>query len=245
MDDRHRADDHLDDGAGQSGVMGVLKRAVAGSTIFMTEYNAEGTRAPSPSRRSCPARSARSRWVRARVPREPSRLPRRHRRRHPLHRVPEEARRGIFSGNGFILQRLAGSGVAWIGLSGELVEYQLQPGETIHVHPGHVGIFDAAVTFDIEVVHGIKNMLFGADSIFLVKMTRTGAGLAPDAAAAQPRPRARALPRARGRPEGGVDAPTRSSAACSGTRRLTQRRARRVNCRQCARSMSAARPSWP
>ena len=52
--------------------------------------------------------------------------------------------------------------MAWIELSGELVEYHLAAGETIHVHPGHVGIFDASVTFDIEIVHGIKNMLFGA-----------------------------------------------------------------------------------
>jgi uncharacterized protein (AIM24 family) len=81
---------------------------------------------------------------------------------------------GVFSGNGFLLQRLAGEGVAWIELSGELIEMRLAPGETIHVHPGHVGIFDASVNFDIEMVHGVKNMLFGADSIFLVKMTGPG-----------------------------------------------------------------------
>jgi uncharacterized protein (AIM24 family) len=81
---------------------------------------------------------------------------------------------GVFSGNGFVLQRLAGQGVAWIELSGELMEYHLAPGETIHVHPGHIGIFDASVTFDIEIVKGVKNMLFGADSIFLVRMTGPG-----------------------------------------------------------------------
>jgi uncharacterized protein (AIM24 family) len=42
------------------------------------------------------------------------------------------------------------------------------------VHPGHVGIFDASVNFDIQMVKGIKNMLFGADSIFLVRMTGPG-----------------------------------------------------------------------
>jgi uncharacterized protein (AIM24 family) len=162
-------------GAGQSGVMGVLKRAVAGSTIFMTEYHTEGavgtvafaTKLPGEIR---PVAVGQGREYMV--------------SRHGFLAGTDgitlnvgfqrKLGAGVFSGNGFLLQRLAGQGVAWIELSGQMIEYQLAPGETIHVHPGHVGIFDASVTFDIEVVHGIKNMLFGADSIFLVKMTGPG-----------------------------------------------------------------------
>jgi uncharacterized protein (TIGR00266 family) len=162
-------------GAGQSGVMGVLKRAVAGGTIFMTEYNAEGgpgtvdfaTKMPGEIR---PVAIGPGREYMV--------------SRHGFLAGTENVKlaigfqqklgAGVFSGNGFILQRLSGQGVAWIGLSGELIEYRLQPGETIHVHPGHIGIFDATVAFDIQMVKGIKNMLFGADSIFLVRMTGPG-----------------------------------------------------------------------
>lgn len=162
-------------GAGQSGVMGVLKRAVAGGTIFMTEYRAEGQKGTVSFATKMPGEI---RPVAVGAGREYMVS------RHGFLAGTEDVTlalafqkklgAGVFSGNGFVLQRLAGQGVAWIELSGELMEYHLQPGETIHVHPGHIGIFDASVTFDIEIVKGVKNMLFGADSIFLVRMTGPG-----------------------------------------------------------------------
>jgi uncharacterized protein (TIGR00266 family) len=162
-------------GAGQSGVMGVLKRAVAGSTIFMTEYHAEGQQGTVAFAIKLPGEI---RPVAVGNGREY--LVSRHGflagTEHVTLAIAFQRKlgAGVFSGNGFILQRLAGEGVAWIELSGELVEYRLAAGETIHVHPGHVAFFDASVTFDIELVKGIKNMLFGADSLFLVKMTGPG-----------------------------------------------------------------------
>ena len=78
---------------------------------------------------------------------------------------------GFFGGEGFILQRVSGTGAAWIELDGEVIEYDLPPGEVLKVHPGHVGLFDASVSFEIERVKGIKNMLFGADALFLAKLT--------------------------------------------------------------------------
>jgi uncharacterized protein (AIM24 family) len=81
---------------------------------------------------------------------------------------------GVFSGNGFILQRIAGAGTAWIELSGELVTYELGAGESILVHPGHIGLFEAKVSLDIQMVKGIKNMFFGAEALFLAKLTGPG-----------------------------------------------------------------------
>jgi uncharacterized protein (AIM24 family) len=72
-------------------------------------------------------------------------------------------------------RRVAGQGTAWLELSGELVVKNLAPGETLRVHPGHVGAFQASVAFQITMVPGIKNMIFGGDGIFLAEMMGPGA----------------------------------------------------------------------
>jgi uncharacterized protein (AIM24 family) len=81
---------------------------------------------------------------------------------------------GIFGGSGFLLQRIAGYGTAWLELSGELVMKNLAPGEVLLVHPGHVGAFQATMGFQITMVPGIKNMIFGGDGIFLAVLTGPG-----------------------------------------------------------------------
>ena len=63
---------------------------------------------------------------------------------------------GIFGGEGFILQKLEGSATAWVSLSGEMVSIDLNPGESIRVHPGHVGIFQERVRFEITTIKGIR-----------------------------------------------------------------------------------------
>jgi uncharacterized protein (AIM24 family) len=81
---------------------------------------------------------------------------------------------GIFGGDGFILQKLAGNATAWIELDGELVVKTLNAGESILVHPGHVGMFTAGMGFNITTVPGIANKFFGGDGIFLALMTGPG-----------------------------------------------------------------------
>jgi uncharacterized protein (AIM24 family) len=81
---------------------------------------------------------------------------------------------GIFGGDGFLLQKLSGVGTAWLELSGEVVVKDLQPGETLRVHPGHVGAFQGSVSFQITRVPGIKNLIFGGDGIFLAALTGPG-----------------------------------------------------------------------
>jgi uncharacterized protein (AIM24 family) len=72
------------------------------------------------------------------------------------------------------MQRVQGQGLWWCELQGEIVEKDLQPGETIRVHPGHVGMLDASVQFSITTVPGIRNVLFGGDGLFLVQLTGPG-----------------------------------------------------------------------
>ncbi|MCM6773663.1 TIGR00266 family protein [Nocardia sp. CDC159] len=81
---------------------------------------------------------------------------------------------GIFGGAGFTLQKVTGAGYAWVELSGEVVHYDLAPGETLRVHPGHIGMFEARVDFDITLMRGIRNILFGGDGLFLATLTGPG-----------------------------------------------------------------------
>ena len=81
---------------------------------------------------------------------------------------------GIFGGDGFILQKLGGHGQAFVELDGEVVPYDLAAGETLRVHPGHVGMFEHSVSFDITRIGGVRNMLFGGDGIFLAALTGPG-----------------------------------------------------------------------
>jgi len=63
---------------------------------------------------------------------------------------------GLFGGDGFVLQSITGNGRAWIELSGEVVLYDLPPGRTLRVHPGHVGLFQESVRFDITMIKGVE-----------------------------------------------------------------------------------------
>ena len=62
-------------------------------------------------------------------------------------------------------KKISGQGIAWLELSGEVIIKDLAPGETLRVHPGHVGAFQTSVAFQIQRVPGIKNMVFGGDSV--------------------------------------------------------------------------------
>lgn len=160
---------------GGGGLFGVLKRVAGGGSIFMTEYRAY----------QYPGEVAFATKV-------------------PGHIVPVEVQpgqefmvhrhgflcatpqvsisvgfqqslgAGIFGGDGFLLQRIGGSGMAWLELSGELIMKDLAPGEILRVHPGHVGAFQASVAFQITMVPGIKNMIFGGDGIFLAVLQGPG-----------------------------------------------------------------------
>jgi uncharacterized protein (TIGR00266 family) len=81
---------------------------------------------------------------------------------------------GFFGGAGFILQRVTGPGVVFLDLSGEVVERRLAPGERLFVHAGHVGVHEPTVAFDIQLVPGFRNILFGGEGLFLASLTGPG-----------------------------------------------------------------------
>ncbi|NBC86703.1 MAG: TIGR00266 family protein [Bacteroidetes bacterium] len=81
---------------------------------------------------------------------------------------------GLFGGEGFILQRLTGSGWAFVHAGGTIVERKLEPGQTLRVDTGCVAAFSGTVDYDINFVGGFKNALFGGEGVFLAKLTGPG-----------------------------------------------------------------------
>jgi uncharacterized protein (AIM24 family) len=162
--------------ASSRGVGGLLSRVIGGGTLFMTEYTtALGTEGTLAFATKMPGQIL------------PVTVDAAH--QYLIHRqgfmcatpgvqptmaFQRSLGAGMFGGNGFILQRLTGEGQAWIELSGEIVTYELAAGEVLQVHPGHVGMLDANVGFDITLVPGIKNLIFGGDGIFLAVLTGPG-----------------------------------------------------------------------
>jgi uncharacterized protein (TIGR00266 family) len=81
---------------------------------------------------------------------------------------------GLVGGEGFVLQKLTGPGMVFAELDGDAIEYHLAAGQVMSVEPGHVAMFEASVTFDITMVKGITNMLFGGEGLFLATLTGPG-----------------------------------------------------------------------
>ena len=81
---------------------------------------------------------------------------------------------GIFGGEGFIMQRLSGYGTAFIEIDGELMEYELKPGQQIVVDSGYVAGFEPSVRMDVQAISGAKNVLFGGEGLFNTVLTGPG-----------------------------------------------------------------------
>lgn len=81
---------------------------------------------------------------------------------------------GLFGGEGFILEKLSGNGTAFLEVDGDVVEKELKPGEVIKVDTGNVVAFQNGMSYDVEMVQGFKNVLFGGEGLFLTKITGPG-----------------------------------------------------------------------
>lgn len=81
---------------------------------------------------------------------------------------------GFFGGEGFIMQKLSGRGMAFVEIDGDLVEYDLAPGQQIVVDTGNVAGYESTVTMDIRQVPGLKNKLMGGEGLFNTYLTGPG-----------------------------------------------------------------------
>lgn len=82
--------------------------------------------------------------------------------------------RGLFGGEGFIMQKLEGDGMAFVHAGGTLARRELQVGETLRVDTGCIVGFTQDVDYDIEFVGGIKNTIFGGEGLFFAKLQGPG-----------------------------------------------------------------------
>jgi uncharacterized protein (TIGR00266 family) len=81
---------------------------------------------------------------------------------------------GLFGGEGFILQRLTGDGMAFVHAGGTIIERDLAQGESLRVDTGCLVAFTPSVTYDIQFVGGFKNALFGGEGLFLAHLSGPG-----------------------------------------------------------------------
>jgi uncharacterized protein (TIGR00266 family) len=160
---------------GSGGMLGALKRVAGGGSLFLTEYQAKGGEGLVAFAAKVPGHI-----VPVEIDSGQGFLVHRH---GWLCGTPgvsagvglqHSFRGGLWGGDGFVLQRLHGKGTAWVELSGELTQYNLDKGQTMLVHPGHVGMFEDSVNFKITRVPGIANKIFGSDGYHLVALTGPG-----------------------------------------------------------------------
>jgi len=81
---------------------------------------------------------------------------------------------GIFGGEGFIMERIEGDGMAFVHAGGYVLEKELRPGEILKVDTGCVVAYTSGVDFDIEFVRGIRNWMFGGEGLFFAILRGPG-----------------------------------------------------------------------
>ena len=81
---------------------------------------------------------------------------------------------GFFGGEGFLMQRFSGNGLVFLEIDGSAVEYDLQPGQRMVVDTGYTVMMDESVNLDVEMVKGVKNVLFGGEGLFNTTLTGPG-----------------------------------------------------------------------
>ena len=86
----------------------------------------------------------------------------------------KKAAAGFFGGEGFVLQKISGQGVAFAEFDGHTVEYDLAAGQKIVVDSGHLAAMEATCSMDIQTVPGIKNALLGGEGLFNTVITGPG-----------------------------------------------------------------------
>ncbi len=81
---------------------------------------------------------------------------------------------GLFGGEGFIMQKLEGDGMAFVHAGGTIVERELMPGDMLRVDTGCLVAFTQTIDYNIEMVRGVRNALFGGEGLFLATLKGPG-----------------------------------------------------------------------
>jgi uncharacterized protein (TIGR00266 family) len=88
--------------------------------------------------------------------------------------IPNGLKAGLFGGDGFIMQRVSGSGLVFLELDGSVKEVDLKQGQKLIVNSGNVAAYEANVSYNAEMVKGFKNIVFGGEGLFWTTLTGPG-----------------------------------------------------------------------
>ncbi|HLB47469.1 MAG TPA: TIGR00266 family protein [Anaerolineales bacterium] len=165
----------MNTGARGGGLGGVLKRVVSGESLFLVEYTSQGGKgivafASDFPGKVVPVHLAQGQQM---IVQKTAFLCAEKTVGLDIH-FRRKLGAGFFGGEGFIMQKLTGPGVAFVCLDGEIVEYTLEPNQILKVDTGHVAMYEPTVGFDIEMVSGFKNILFGGEGLFLTTLRGPG-----------------------------------------------------------------------
>jgi uncharacterized protein (TIGR00266 family) len=166
---------NMNTNAGSGGLGGMLKRAVSGGTLFLVNYAATGGPGMVAFTSAFPGKilpvdleSGQSLLI----------------QKHAFMcaeksvtldiGVTKKVGAGFFGGEGFIMQRVTGPGIAFLEFDGEIVEYALEPNQMLKVESGHVAMFEPTVTFDVEMIKGLGNILLAGEGLFLATLKGPG-----------------------------------------------------------------------
>ena len=81
---------------------------------------------------------------------------------------------GLFGGEGFVMQKLSGNGIAFVEIDGSTIEYDLQAGQQIVIDTGYLAAMSSTCSMEIQTIPGIKNVLFGGEGMFNTVVTGPG-----------------------------------------------------------------------
>lgn len=159
----------------KGGLMSGLGRALAGESLFMTTYtsrvpNGMVTFTPEAPGKILPMQLAPNQVI---IAQKDAFMCAQSSVKMEMH-FRKKLGAGLFGGEGFILQKITGPGMAFLEIPGEIKEYTLAAGQLLKIDPGHIAAFDPTVNYDITMVKGLKNIVFAGEGLFLATLTGPG-----------------------------------------------------------------------
>jgi len=157
------------------GLGGALKRAVSGESLFLVEYTSQGGKGMVAFASDFPGKIVPINLDRGQqmICQKTAFLCAEKTVELDIH-FRKRLGAGFFGGEGFILQKLTGPGVAFVCLDGEIMEYTLEANQVLKVDTGHIAMYEPTVSFDVEMVKGFSNIFFGGEGLFLATLVGPG-----------------------------------------------------------------------
>jgi len=152
-----------------------LGRMLAGDSIFLNEYTAEGENQSITFASSFPGRILDIKLENGKtiIAQKDALLAMEKSVQMDIH-IKKKIGVGFFGGEGFVMQKFSGNGYVFMEIDGEVIEYELKAGERMFIDQGHLAAMEDTVTYDITTVQGAKNILFGGEGLFLGTLTGPG-----------------------------------------------------------------------